>query len=391
MAVKLSREGAGKFGVVGHVGVGHVHSHSGFVQDDSAGFAVAALILKEALDVDTTVAAVSGDVISGKITVTTAAGGVGEVFARRGLTPAEVRLLSAAVGQDAVFTQNLAVRTFGRIYGQGALEAPVALQGAAALAVLDSFRKNAASSNFSFMKEKLPHKYDTTMAAVVELDELPVSLLLVVNGTDGGIGPDEDYEGNTDWQEKGRLMKKVGLDQIPTVVIESKAFIPAMAETVAENMYMVRAEEGVDCMELAEALYESGRRQELPIRLEKHLMPLKKGSLAQATRDFAQSVIETAEKLKNVDSAADKVQLTAELARLVSEDAGGVTFMSNSVHDVMRGAGTLPNKKTAVLSMLTTKDYQKEWKIPMLTMEDAAGYKNIIYSALKRLAQMKGL
>ena len=49
-AIQL-REGRGAFGVVGHVGVGHVHSHSGFVQDDSVGFAVAAGLLQRALQV----------------------------------------------------------------------------------------------------------------------------------------------------------------------------------------------------------------------------------------------------------------------------------------------------------------------------------------------------
>jgi len=36
--VKVSENNTGVLAVLGHAGVGHVHSHSGFVQDDSAGF-----------------------------------------------------------------------------------------------------------------------------------------------------------------------------------------------------------------------------------------------------------------------------------------------------------------------------------------------------------------
>ena len=74
IAIRL-REGRGRFGVVGHVGVGHVHSHSGFVQDDSAGFAVAAGLLKRAMPVDTTIACAEADVDANTITVTTRGGG----------------------------------------------------------------------------------------------------------------------------------------------------------------------------------------------------------------------------------------------------------------------------------------------------------------------------
>jgi hypothetical protein len=36
-------------GVMGHAGAGHVHSHSGFIQDDSAGFAVVTTLIRRAL------------------------------------------------------------------------------------------------------------------------------------------------------------------------------------------------------------------------------------------------------------------------------------------------------------------------------------------------------
>ena len=383
IAIRL-REGRGRFGVVGHVGVGHVHSHSGFVQDDSAGFAVAAGLLKRAMPVDTTIACAEADVDANTITVTTRGGGTATLSPRRGVTPAEAELLERAAGRDALYSQNVALDTFGRLYGQGVGEVPVTLQGACALAVLDSFRR-AMGPGLRVTSETFENKYDVTAGTVLDVEGVPVALMLVINGTKGGIGPDEDYEGNTDWTEKGELMYELGLREVPTVVVESKAFIPAMADGVKENQYMVRAQEGVDCMELGSALFDAGRALGLPIRYEKNMMPMPKGALAQATANFADRIMATAEKLRTADSAREKTELTAELAQLVSEDAGGVTFMTSSLNDRVRGAGTLPGI-SAVLSMVTTPEYQAHWKIPRLEPEEAMGYQDIITVALLSLA-----
>jgi hypothetical protein len=383
--IKISDKQKGIFGIVGHVGVGHINSHSGFVQDDSAGFAVASLLLGQAAPADTVIDKVKASADDNTITVTTRSGGRGTTSPRRGITPREAEIAATASGLNALYTQNTAIDVFGRIYGQGAAEVPVSLQGACALAVLDSF-KRVLGDKLLVTKEKFPNKYDVSAGTVIDIDGIPVSLLLVINGTNGGIGPDEDYEGNTNWTEKGRIMEQLGLNDIPTTVIESKAFIPGMADSVKENQYMIRAQEGVDCMQLGQALYDSAAYLGLPARYEKNLMPMPNGALAKATASFADSVIEAAKMLRESDSAADKVKYTAEIAKLISEDAGGVTFMSSSLNDKVRGAGTLP-KISAVLSMVTTREYQAHWKIPKLEPKEAEGYQSIIIGAIKSLAQ----
>ena len=379
--IKLSTAKQGLYGISGHVGVGHVHSHCGFVQDDSAGFAVAASILQKAVPIDTTIKSVEVDLTAGSITVTTAAGGQGTVTARRGYTPAEKEIAARALGMDAIYTQNTAVNTFGRIYGQGAMETAVAMQGACALAVLDSFAQ-AMGDKLLLSTTKLAGKYDKFAATVIDIDDLPVSLMLVINGTDGGIGPDEDYEGNTNFAEKGAIMAQLGLDKIPTVVVESKAYIPALAASVPQNMFMVRAQRDLDCTPLGQALFAAGQDLQLPIRLEEAMMPLAPGSLAASTKAIAEEISAVADELATVDSAADKVQLLAKLNQLVSQDAGGVTFMSNSVHGAMRGAGTLPGI-SAVLSMVVTTEYRDFWIIPQVTEADVENYQQIIINALK--------
>ena len=378
--IKLSTAKQGLYGISGHVGVGHVHSHCGFVQDDSAGFAVAASILQKAVPIDTTIKAVDVDLLTGYITVTTAAGGQGTVQARRGYTPAEKELAERALGLDAIYTQNTAVNTFGRIYGQGAMETAVALQGACALAVMDSFALSMGEK-LLVSQTKMPDKYDKFAGTVIDIDGIPVSLLLVINGTDGGIGPDEDYEGNTNYAEKGAIMAQLGLDKLPTIVVESKAYIPALASSVPENMFMVRAQKDVDCTPLGQAIFAAGKELALPIRFEENMMPLAPGALAASTKAIAEEIIATASQLATVDSAADKVQVVAKLNQLVSQDVGGVTFMSNSVHGAMRGAGTLPGI-SAVLSMVVTTEYRDFWQIPQVTEADVDNYTKLIIKGL---------
>ncbi len=378
----LSKAERGVSGIVGHAGVGHVHSHSGFVQDDSAGFAVAASILKLAHPVDTTVSEVRVSPDTDEVTVVTADGGVGTVKARRGVTPAEAEIARRALGEDALYSQRTAVKTFGRMYGQGALELPVALQGACALAVLDTFQKKLGGA-LRVAGTEIPGNYDRYAGAVVDIDGVPVSLMLVINGTEGGVGPNEDGEGNTNYGAKGDLMHSLALDAIPSVVVESKAFIPTISAGLEQNRFMIRAQKGVDCTKLGQKLLASAQALKLPAAFEETMMPFTPGGLARGTEALADAVIELAERLKDVDSSAEKVQLVAKLNQLLSEDAGGVTFMSNSVNDVMRGAGTLP-KISAVLSLVTAPEEANYWKIPLLTEEECRSYRRIIFGALQK-------
>lgn len=383
MEIKFSEQPKGILGITGHVGVGHVHSHSGFVQDDSAGLTAASLILKKALPVDTGISDVQVSVEEGLITVRTKGGGEASASPRRGIAPYEKELLETrGPGLDAAFSQNAAVRVFGRMYGQGVCEAASSFQGACALALLDTFVKMAPERFHISLPAK--HGYlDKAITTVLDVDGIPMALMLLVNFTEGGIGPAEDYEGNVPWDFKEPVMKAVGLDTIPTILIESKAYIPAFASELTENMLMLRAEEGTDNLPLAKALLQTAREHHIPCCLKTNAMPLSPGSLKKATAAYADKLITLAEQLKAADDCLEKVTLTAQLAALISQDAGGVTFMGNTVNDQMRGAGIIPGPN-AILSMIVTSKYKNYIKIPMLTEEDASHYVTVILNGMKR-------
>ena len=372
------------FAVSGHAGVGHVHSHQGFVQDDSAGFAVALELLKTAYPAETIVEAVRADIETGEIRVETKGGGVGVATARRGVTPWEAELLLRAVGLDSVYGQAAAFRVFGRIYGQGVLEAPVAFEAACCLAAMDTLRK-AYPDRMACGMEDLPGNSGACMGACLHIQGIPASVMAVVNASDGGIGPDEDLEGNIMLGEKGRVMKRLGLDRLPTIIVESKAYVPAVCGEGVEERLWIRANGDVDNTFVYDALCAGATAARLPFLSSDSAYPRGRGEMAAATQALGRRIAEIGTELASETRAARKVALMAELAVVVSQDAGGVTYMSSDMHDVVAGGGLMPGT-AAVLSMTVSEGYIRKWKIPFFTPQDAAKYIRVIQEAAPILA-----
>ncbi len=385
MQITLSNRQQGVLGLVGHVGAGHAHSAGGMVQDDSAGFAVVGSLFKEALALDTTIVSVEGNLENGMIEVVTAGGGIGRAFAARGITPAEQRLMGAIRGADGLLCQEAAVNAMGRIYGQGAGEAASALEAAIALAVMDSMSK-ASRGQLRLQSCALPNREDCVLCGVVEMDGIPVSLMLVLNATRGGIGPDEDYEGNVMLGEKYAAMKRVGLDMLPTIVVESKFYRTDWSDGIDRPCMMVRSQKDLDDSRMGRVLCRALEALEMDYQYKEDAMPAIPGSLQQATCRIADRIIQLAGRLKEAETALEKVEIVAQLNRLVSEDAGSVTFMSNHLNDRVRGAGLEPHTG-AVLSLLITREEKEKWKIPLLTPDDLMKYCRVLLKAVQIFAE----
>ena len=142
MDISFSFEKIGKVGLAGHIGVSHAHSHSGFVQEDGVGFSVLANIFRLAAPVDLRIAQVEVAAEQGRISITLKGGGSGTAVARCGITPAEVALMQAALGENGLSPQTLATTIFGRVHGQGILEIPATFITALARAVVATFLTN---------------------------------------------------------------------------------------------------------------------------------------------------------------------------------------------------------------------------------------------------------
>ncbi len=374
-----------RIAVAGHAGIGHVHGYAGFVQDDSGGFVTVGAILRELLGADTRISEARADADSNLITITTVDGGTATTSPRRGITPAEARLIEGLAGQDALFCQSLAATTVGRIYGQGVLETPVALEGALANAVLDGFNRKA-QGRLKLVEESIPGNCGLLGGLSVQEGDVTISYLASVNYTRGGLGPVEDLEGNVALGSKATLMQELDMVKCPTIVVEGKAYLPSISDSLPENTFLVRAQEGIDNVAVARALFESAQELGYPVMLRDDLLPYAEGSVRQQTMDLARRIRQCAERLEASELAWEKAQIVAELAQLVSQDAGAVTCLSDRVHDLVRGAGMIPGT-AAVLSMLVSRSYHEHWKIPLFEPEDAERASNIVTLAIDKIAQ----
>ena len=373
-----------RLGLAGHAGIGHTHCPAGVIQDDSVGFAIASSIIREILGADTHVKSVDVDPDRNIIRVTTVDGGTGQSSPRRGITPSEARLIHGIAGRDALLCHTLAIETLGRMYGQGVLETPAALVAALANSVVATFHKKAPD-RFHLTKESLVTNSGLIGGISTEINAVSTSIMTTVNESSSGIGPAEDLEGNVALGSKGELMRKLGMLKCPTIVLEGKAYFPALSDSLQQNTFLVRAQKDLDNIVVAEALYDSAKELGYPVIFLDDALPRNEGVLKRKTVEVAERIIKTAESLKKAELASEKVLIAAELAELVSQDVGGVSFMSNKLHDIVRQAGLMPGT-SAVLSMLVTQKYLAHWKIPLLEQEDIEMMKNIVYSAIPKIA-----
>lgn len=255
MDVKLSKEKVGIAAIAGHAGVGHSHSLNNQVQDDSCGLSVVLSLFKMATGLSLKIEKLEYD--GKKVIATLDSGGVGEGEARRGITPQEKRLAEYLIGKEVINTHTLVLEAFGRVYGQGVLETPVAFQTAIANAALNSFVLNYPD-NFHKIIEGGKTNCGVIAGTVLDMGGYPISVLGTVNATRGGLGPMEDMEGNSMQFNKGEIIKALGMDKLPTIIVEAMIY-SSFSEGLTENTYFVRADEVDDNIVVANSLVAAGK------------------------------------------------------------------------------------------------------------------------------------
>lgn len=383
MHIKPHPDAKPVFGISGHVGAGHVHSHKGCIQDDSGGFAVATSIIKIAYPSDTLIQRVSCN--NNGVEVETVDGGIGRATARRGFTRYEEELMQRSLGQDGIYSQPVACRCFGRIYGQGVMEAPVAFQTAICLAIIDTFHKKYPKQ-IKVSEEGLKNNVGKCMGALIDINGNSVAVMAVVNATHGGIGPVEDLEGNVCFAGKGSLMEELGLHNVPTIIVEGKAYVPTHSSKMDQNAFWIRFNEEFDNPAVGKALIKAADKCSVSSLHSNTAYPRYTGKMQKTTRTFARKIIHIGKKIESSTSSQDKTKLVAELALLVSQDAGGITYMTNNLHEMVAAGGLVPGS-AAVLSIIVSQKYIEENAIPEITSDDVDSYLNIIHQAIEFMSE----
>lgn len=380
MTVKLTDKKQGVVAIAGHVGCGHSHSLNHQAQDDSPGLSVVLSLFKEATGISLKIKEFLFE--GNQVTVVLENGGKGQATARRGFSTQEKAMINTMVGQEVINTHTMVLDVFGRIYGQGVLEAPVAVQGALSNAALNSFSLNYPEY-FQSVTEDYGSNYGEMVGTVLNIDGIDVSVLGTVNATEGGIGPAEDLEGNSPYYSKKGIIESLGMDKLPTLIIEAKVS-SGFSEGLTETTFFVRADEEDDNMVVLEAVMKAGEELGLPMKHHKGTMKRAKDALRNNTIGVGEKIIELGEKLRDAEESKDKVDIIADLAVVVSQDCGGISFMSNDLHEELGGAGVI-QKTSAVINIVVTPEYAEENPIPYLTDEDTENYVNLVKESVKNM------
>lgn len=309
-------------------------------------------------------------------------GGIGRGYARRDITPQEKNMIRALIGKEVINTHTLVLNVFGRFYGQGISETPVALQTALANAAVNGFVVNFPQ-HFVHCVENVGDNIGEIAGTVLNIDGIDVSVLATVNASKGGLGPLEDLEGNSTWGAKGEVIRSLGMDHLPTLVVEAMIY-SGFSKGLTENTYFVRADEKDDNPYVAEAFLEAGKKLGLPVYYRRGGMKREPGALRKNTQMVADKIVQLGQGLHNAETSFEKISLIGDLAMVVSQDCGGISFMSNDIHEQIGGAGMLA-KTAAVINLVTCDAYHAENPIPYMTDETVAQYVSLTIETMKIL------
>ncbi len=137
---------------------------------------------------------------------------------------------------------------------------------------------------------------------------------------------------------------------LPTIILESKAYIPAMLDKVDKVQFFVRWNKEFDNDIVGEALKSSLKKLDLPHLFDDSAYP-RNESLRNETARIGKEIEELGKAYAVAETSAEKVQIVYKLGKLATSDLGGSVFMSNNIFQYS-GAGGLWPGRSAVLSVI---------------------------------------
>ena len=135
---------------------------------------------------------------------------------------------------------------------------------------------------------------------------------------------------------------------------------------------------------MAEAIVEAAKEMEIECNYYMGGIKRIEGALKTNTQKVADKIIELGKALRESEYSKDKVQIISNLADVISQDCGGISFMSNKLHEEIGGAGMM-RKTAAVINLIVSEEYGRVNPIPFLTNTDLKEYINLVIRAIEKL------
>lgn len=224
------------------------------------------------------------------------------------MTPWEGKIIESIKGKDGIFNQKIVLESFGRIYGQGVMEVPTSLQCAISLSVLDTFVKKYPGK-FLVEDEDIPSNNGKILGATIEIENIPIAIMLSINSTKGGIGSVEDLEGNIPLGNKGKVMKNLNLERISTIVVESKNYSPNLSDNLESETFLIRWNKDFDNVTVGKSLIEGAKIARLPWIYDDKAFPRDTNHLYNSSILLGDRIIELGKAFKEAKTSEGKVDI----------------------------------------------------------------------------------
>lgn len=180
-------------------------------------------------------------------------------------------------------------------------------------------------------------------------------------------------------------MKQLRLDELPTILVEGKVCAEPVSSKIDCPTFVTRAYPGDDNFVVSECLVEAANELDFPIVYPRELLARRAGAMRALTYEMGMHIADLGQKLAQAVTSAEKVKIAAEINRYASEELGGVTFMSDDIHELMGGVGSIPGT-TGCLSLFISRKELEQVIYPSLTMDDADQFAELILNGVGKVA-----
>lgn len=171
---------------------------------------------------------------------------------------------------------------------------------------------------------------------------------------------------------------------MPSFVIEGKVCAQPVSSEITKPTFLIRGNEEHDNSVVAECLLKGAENLGYPTIYRPELLRRSESAMESLTKEQGEYIQELGKKFSAATTSFEKVKIAAELNRFASEDLGGTTFMSNSIHKVMGGVGCIPGT-SCVLSLFIPNSQLEQEVLPTLSLDDVDRYVNLIIKGIEVL------
>lgn len=171
---------------------------------------------------------------------------------------------------------------------------------------------------------------------------------------------------------------------LPTIVIEAMIYSAAYSKDLDQGSFLVKSDSEADNEFVAASIVYAANILGFPVLRDSQSMARIAGALEQKTQQLGGKISALGKSLGQAQYSREKVGILAELAELVSQDGGGISFMSNSLHNIVGGAGVMQGAG-AVINYVVPQAYYDNNIIPSLTVNELCKYAALTKQAFKEL------